>query len=102
MRKGKISLKWEDLIENPDQVAVQIKSLPQVTVATPRLIASSILTVGDELKGVQILGIDPIQQRTSLSEKGCSPANLSNPMTAKASGSAISSPISSTKGQRQG
>jgi len=57
--EGKISLKWEDLIENPDQVAVQIKSLPQVTVATPRLIASSILTVGDESKGVQILGIDP-------------------------------------------
>ena len=37
----------------------QIKSLPQVTVATPRLIASSILTLSDESKGVQILGIDP-------------------------------------------
>lgn len=57
--EGKISLKWEDLIENPDQVAQQIKSLPQVTVATPRLIASSILTVREESKGVQILGIDP-------------------------------------------
>ncbi len=57
--EGKISLKWEDLIENPDQVAEQIKSLPQVTVATPRLIASTILTVGDESKGVQIFGIDP-------------------------------------------
>jgi ABC-type lipoprotein release transport system permease subunit len=57
--EGKISLKWEDLIENPDQVAGQIKSLPQVTVASPRLIASAILTVGDESKGVQILGIDP-------------------------------------------
>jgi putative ABC transport system permease protein len=57
--EGKISLKWEDLIENPDQVAQQIKSIPQVSVATPRLIASTILTVGDESKGVQILGIDP-------------------------------------------
>jgi ABC-type lipoprotein release transport system permease subunit len=57
--EGKISLKWEDLIENPDQIAEQIKSLPQVTVATPRLIASTILTVRDESKGVQILGIDP-------------------------------------------
>jgi len=57
--ENKISLKWEDLIENPDQVAAQVKSLPQVTVATPRLVASSILTVGDESKGVQILGIDP-------------------------------------------
>ncbi len=57
--EGKVSLKWEDLIENPDQVAQQIKSVPQVTVATPRLIASTILTVKDESKGVQILGIDP-------------------------------------------
>jgi ABC-type lipoprotein release transport system permease subunit len=57
--ENKISLKWEDMIANPDQVAEQIKSLPQVTVATPRLIASSILTVSEESKGVQILGIDP-------------------------------------------
>src|SRR5690349_18562215 len=57
--EGKLSLKWEDLIENPDQLIQKIKSIPQVTVATPRLIASSILTVGDESKGVQILGIDP-------------------------------------------
>src|SRR5215510_2968521 len=57
--EGKISLKWEDLILNPDQVAQQIKSIPQVTVATPRLIASSILTVGNESKSVQILGIEP-------------------------------------------
>jgi ABC-type lipoprotein release transport system permease subunit len=57
--EGKISLKWEDLISDPDQVAQQIKSLPQVTVATPRLIASSILTLSDESKGVQVLGIDP-------------------------------------------
>jgi ABC-type lipoprotein release transport system permease subunit len=57
--EGRISLKWEDLIENPDQVAGQVKSIPQVTVASPRLIASAILTVGDESKGVQILGIDP-------------------------------------------
>jgi ABC-type lipoprotein release transport system permease subunit len=42
-------------------VAEQIKSLPQVTVATPRLVASSILTLSDESKGVQILGIDPTQ-----------------------------------------
>jgi putative ABC transport system permease protein len=57
--ENKISLKWEDLIENPDQVATQVKSIPQVTVATPRLVASSILTVRDESKGVQILGIEP-------------------------------------------
>lgn len=57
--EGKVSMKWEDLIADPTQVAEQIKSLPQVIVATPRLIASSILTLSDESKGVQILGIDP-------------------------------------------
>ena len=33
----KSSLKWEDLVADPDQVAAQIKKLPQVTIATPRL-----------------------------------------------------------------
>ena len=57
--EGKASLKWEDLIENPDRLVQQLKSISQVTVATPRLIASGILSVGDESKGVQILGIEP-------------------------------------------
>src|SRR4026207_431942 len=35
--ENKISLKWEDLIENPDQVVEKVKSISQVTVATPRL-----------------------------------------------------------------
>ncbi|HSK86765.1 MAG TPA: ABC transporter permease [Anaerolineales bacterium] len=57
--EGKLSLKWEDLIANPEQLAEKLKSLPQVTEATPRLIASTILTIRDESKGVQILAIDP-------------------------------------------
>jgi ABC-type lipoprotein release transport system permease subunit len=57
--EGKLSLKWEDLIADPDQVAGKVTSLPQVRVATPRLNASAILSIGDESKGVQILGIDP-------------------------------------------
>ncbi len=57
--ENKISLKWDDLIANPDEVIAKIKSLPQVTLATPRLMASAILTFGDESKGVQILGVDP-------------------------------------------
>jgi len=57
--ENKISLKWEDLIENPEAVAAQIEALPQVTVAAPRLSASAILTISNDSKGVQILGIDP-------------------------------------------
>ena len=57
--ESKISLKWEDLIADPNQVVEKIKTLPQVTVAAPRLIASGILTLSDESKGVQIIGIEP-------------------------------------------
>lgn len=55
----KLSVAWEYLIENPEQVAAQIESLDQVDVATPRLFASGIVSVRDESAGVQIMGIDP-------------------------------------------
>ncbi len=57
--QNKTSLKYEDLIENPDQVAAQIAAIPGVKVATPRLFASGILGVGNESAGVSIVGIDP-------------------------------------------
>lgn len=57
--EAKTSLKWEDLIENPDQVASQIASLGAVAVATPRLYASGFVTTGDESTGVRVVGIDP-------------------------------------------
>ena len=55
----KSSLKWEDLVANPDQVAAQIKSVPHVTIATPRLFASGIINTSNEAIGVQLYGIDP-------------------------------------------
>ncbi len=55
----KTSLKWEDLIENPDQIAGQIASLGPVAVATPRLYASGFVTTRDESDGVRVIGIDP-------------------------------------------
>ncbi|HUI87733.1 MAG TPA: ABC transporter permease [Anaerolineales bacterium] len=55
----KSSLKWQDLIANPDQVAAQIKSIPHVTLATPRLFATGIINTSSEAVGVQLLGIDP-------------------------------------------
>jgi ABC-type lipoprotein release transport system permease subunit len=57
--EGRVSLKWEDLIAEPNQVIEKVKALPQVTAATPRLIASGILSISDESKGVQIIGIEP-------------------------------------------
>jgi len=55
----KSSLKWEDLVANPDDLAAQIKKLPQVTIATPRLFASGIINTSSEAIGVQLYGIDP-------------------------------------------
>ncbi len=57
--ENKSSLKWEDLVENPDQIAAQIAVLPQVKAATPRLFASGFLSTGNESAGVRIYGIDP-------------------------------------------
>ena len=57
--EDKTSLAWEDLVQNPDQIAAQIASLVPVTIATPRLFASGIVTVGDETAGVRVIGIEP-------------------------------------------
>ncbi len=57
--ENKVSLKWQDLIENPDQIVAQLTALPQVALATPRLFASGIVTVGENSRGVQVIGIDP-------------------------------------------
>jgi ABC-type lipoprotein release transport system permease subunit len=56
----KTSLKWADLIENPQALADQIGSIETVQAATPRLYASGILAVGDETAGVRVMGIDPL------------------------------------------
>jgi ABC-type lipoprotein release transport system permease subunit len=57
--EDKASLSWEDLIEDPDQIAAQIASLAPVEVATPRLFASGIVTASESSVGVRIIGIDP-------------------------------------------
>ncbi len=54
----KLSVAWEYLIENPNAIAEQIQSIPQVKAATPRLIASGIVAAGEESAGVQIIGVD--------------------------------------------
>jgi len=58
--EAKTSLKWEDLIENPGQVAAQIEAIGPVAVATPRLYASGFVTTREESAGVRVVGIDPL------------------------------------------
>lgn len=55
----KLSVAWEYLIESPQQVAAQIEALDQVQAATPRLLASGIISAQNESIGVQIMGIVP-------------------------------------------
>ena len=57
--QDKLSVAWEYLIENPKQIVAQVETLGQVRVATPRLVASGIVSVKDDSSGVQVLGIDP-------------------------------------------
>jgi putative ABC transport system permease protein len=66
----KTSLDWKDLIANPSSIVEQIKSLPQVTAATPRLLASGILTLGENSRGVQVVGIDPASAANQVFRKG--------------------------------
>lgn len=56
----KSSLKWDDLVENPDQLVAQISSMEQVKAATPRLYASGIVSSMNKSSGVRVFGIDPL------------------------------------------
>lgn len=58
----KTSLKWEDLVENPETVVQQIASLPPVKAATPRLFATGIISVRSQSTGVRVWGIDPASE----------------------------------------
>ena len=57
--ENKSSLQWEDLVENPQQIAEQIGKVSQVKAATPRLFASGFLSTVNESAGVRIYRIDP-------------------------------------------
>jgi len=68
--EAKTSLKWEDLIESPDQVAGQIASIGPVRVATPRLYASGFVTTRNESAGVRVVGIDPLSDASAPFRQG--------------------------------
>lgn len=55
----KYSVAWQYLIENPQAIAAQVAALPQVKFATPRLLASGIVSAGEFSSGVQVMGVDP-------------------------------------------
>lgn len=58
--ENKSSLKWEDLVADPDAIAAKIAAFEQVKTATPRLYASGFLSSGTQSAGAKITGIDPL------------------------------------------
>lgn len=66
----KSSLKWEDLVENPDQLVAEIAKLQPVKAATPRLYASGILAAANKSSGVRVFGIDPLSPANAPYQEG--------------------------------
>ncbi len=58
--EDKVSLKWQDLMENPSALAKQVQAQAGIQAAAPLLWASGILGTGDESVGVRVFGIDPL------------------------------------------
>jgi ABC-type lipoprotein release transport system permease subunit len=55
----KVSLKWEDLLEEPYETAFRIQDMGEVRSAAPVLWASGILGTVEESVGLRVFGIDP-------------------------------------------
>jgi putative ABC transport system permease protein len=68
--ESKTSLKWEDLIEDPAQVAGQIASLAPVKAASPRLYATGFISSGNNMTGARIVGIDPLSEANAPYQEG--------------------------------
>ena len=56
----KLSLKWEDLLENTGELAANANAFGEVESAAPVLRASAILNTIDDSAGLQLRGIDPV------------------------------------------
>ena len=68
--EDKVSMKWEDLLDNPQGVVAQAETLPNVRAATPLLWASGILATSEESAGVRVFGIDPLSEASATFREG--------------------------------
>jgi ABC-type lipoprotein release transport system permease subunit len=58
--KDKVSLAWEDLLDNSGELAAQVQSIEGVKAASPVLWATGIIGTREESVGVRVFGIDPL------------------------------------------
>jgi ABC-type lipoprotein release transport system permease subunit len=77
--ENKSSLKWEDLVANPDEIANKIATLGQVKAATPRLYATGFLSSGTQSAGAKITGIDPLSPASDPYREGVISGNYLSP-----------------------
>ena len=77
--ENKSSLKWEDLVANPEEIAAQIAQYEQVKAATPRLYASGFLSSGTQSAGARITGIDPLSEANDPYREGLIEGEFLNP-----------------------
>jgi ABC-type lipoprotein release transport system permease subunit len=77
--ENKSSLKWEDLVANPNEIATKIGALSQVKAATPRLYASGFLSSGTQSAGARITGIDPSSAANDPYREGLISGDYLNP-----------------------
>ncbi|MBI5352136.1 MAG: ABC transporter permease [Chloroflexi bacterium] len=77
--ENRSSLKWVDLVENPEQMASLISGLAEVKAATPRLYASGFLSSGTQSAGARITGIDPLSPASDPYREGLISGNYLNP-----------------------
>jgi len=68
--EDRVSLKWEELLSDPQALAAQARALPEVRVATPVLWASGILATSEESVGVRVFGIDPLSELSAPFQEG--------------------------------
>jgi ABC-type lipoprotein release transport system permease subunit len=54
----KLSLQWQDLLDNGEELAAKARSLPQVASAAPVVWAVGILNTPDDTTNLQVYGID--------------------------------------------
>ncbi|HSR33803.1 MAG TPA: FtsX-like permease family protein [Anaerolineae bacterium] len=66
----KVSLKWEDLLQEPQALAAQAQMLPNVRDAAPVLWGSGILNTVDESVGLRVYGVDPLAETTAPFREG--------------------------------
>jgi ABC-type lipoprotein release transport system permease subunit len=58
--EDKVTLAWEDLLDNAEELAAQVQAVDGVTVASPVLWASGIVSTREDSLGVRVVGIDPL------------------------------------------